>query len=127
MRYVQFGCYERNVRMSSEPIVPGSKSVGGRKRVIGVVIAVASLVILVVAYDLIPAGSRFPAIVLAAPTLAAAAGLFQAITGLTLFEVNSQLSTMPPARKTAVVALLLVLLLGVLGILLKLLLMASGL
>jgi len=96
------------------PLVPERPKRVGRY-FLGFLLAIAAAAVLVVIYILIPGGVRFPAIILGVPAVAVAAGLFQALTGLTIFEVNDEFPRMPPRKRFAVSATLLVLLLAVLG------------
>ena len=96
------------------PLVPERPKRAGR-RVLGLLLAIAAAAVLVVIYILIPGGVPFPAIILGVPAVAVAAGLFQALTSLTIFEVNDEFPWMPPGKRFAVGATLLILLLAVLG------------
>ncbi|HEV7509460.1 MAG TPA: hypothetical protein VGS07_31590 [Thermoanaerobaculia bacterium] len=96
------------------PLVPERPTRPGR-RFLGLLLAIAAAAALAMIYLLIPGGVRFPAIILGVPTVAVAAGLFQAMTGLTIFEVNDEFPWMPPGKRFKVGATLLVLLLAVLG------------
>jgi len=88
----------------------------GQKRLLGVGIALVCAVGLVVIYETLPSGQRFPVVYLALPALAVAAGIFQAITGMTLPEANEGLSSMTPAKRVGVAGTLIALLLGVIGV-----------
>ena len=96
------------------PLVPERPTRPGR-RFGGLLLAIAAAAALAMIYIVIPGGVRFPAIILGVPAVAVAAGLFQALTGLTIFEVNDEFPRMPPGKQFAVGATLLVLLLAVLG------------
>jgi tetrahydromethanopterin S-methyltransferase subunit G len=85
------------------------------KAVLGLLLALAAGAVLVALYVIIPGGIRFPAIILGVPAVAVAAGLFQAVTGLTIFEVNDEFPRMTPGKRFAVATALLVLLLAVLA------------
>ena len=84
------------------------------KRIVGVGIALACADAHVLFYDTLPAGQRFPALYLALPALGIAAGMFQAITGMTLTEASSGLSSMTRAKRLGVAGTLIALLVGVL-------------
>ncbi|HSR93029.1 MAG TPA: hypothetical protein VLK88_17115 [Gemmatimonadales bacterium] len=93
------------------------KRIGRRigRAALGLLIAIAAAAVLVGVYIIIPGGIRFPAIILGLPAVAVAAGLFQAATGLTIFEVNHEFPRMPPVKRFVVGATLLIILLAVLG------------
>jgi hypothetical protein len=93
------------------------KRIGRRvsKAVLGLLLAIVATAVLAIIYVVIPGGIRFPAIILGAPAVAVAAGLFQAMTGLTIFEVNDEFPRMPPGKRLVVGATLVFLLLTVLG------------
>jgi hypothetical protein len=101
--------------MAHEPISPSWPSLRIKRRLVGVAVAIAASIAMIVIYDVIPLGVRFPVIILAIPALAIAAGLFQALTGLTIFEVNAELPTMPTGRKILTAGSLIILLVAVLG------------
>jgi hypothetical protein len=93
------------------------KQIGKRigMALLGLLLAMVGAVVLITLYVLIPGGVRFPAIILGVPAVAVAAGLFQAVTGLTIFEVNEKYPRMSPGKRFIVGATLIILLLAVLG------------
>lgn len=97
-----------------QPISPVQSDPRLKRRIVGLVIAVVFAVALILIRDFLPV---FPVIFWAGPAVAVAvaAGLFQALSGLTIFEVNAQLPYMPKGKQFVIVALLVVLLVGVLG------------
>jgi hypothetical protein len=93
---------------------------------LGLLLAMVGAVVLVTLYVLIPGGFRFPAIILGVPAVAVAAGLFQAVTGLTIFEVNEKYPRMSPGKRFIVGTTLVILLLAVLSAFIWFIVITSG-
>ncbi len=74
-------------------------------RPFGLALAVGASAVTCAAYYVIPYNARFPALVLAVPLVAAVAGVFQFITGVTLLEANSRFHDYTVWKKLAVAAL----------------------
>jgi hypothetical protein len=93
------------------------KRIGRRigKAVLGLLLAIASAAVLATIYVMIPEGIWYPRIILWLPATGVAAGLFQAATGLTIFELNYEFPRMSPAERFVVVATLLIVLFAALG------------
>ncbi len=116
--YREYGGRDVECRDCRMPLVAERPRRIGRRvarAVLGLLLAFAAAAVLVVLYVVIPGGIRFPAIILGVPAVAVAAGLFQAVTGLTIFEVNDEFPRMAPGKRFAVVATLLAILLAVLA------------
>ncbi len=87
-------------------------------RLFGLAIAVVAGVALMVVYVITPHWLGIPALVageLALPAVAATLGLFQAATGMPLWEIEDQFSDMSLGKRLAIVLTLLLLLGTVLG------------
>jgi len=121
-RYVE--CRDCRIPLVAERPRRIGRRVG--KAVLGLLLAFAAASVLVVLYVVIPGGIRFQAIILGVPAVAVAAGLFQAVTGLTIFEVNDEFPRMAPGKRFAVAATLLTLLLAVLAVFIWFISVTSG-